>query len=287
MGVPTYVKFSKIGALSANISAPFDQRADGFVMGEGCAILILKRLSDAQRDGNRIYATIRAIGASSDGKGKGITAPNPKGQRLAIERAYNQAGINIETVDYFECHGTSTQVGDKVEATVLAECTTSSSNKPRLGSIKSNIGHLKSAAGAAALVKASLSIYHKTLYATANVENPRSDLPLDKLQIQTTTEPWIQPNGLRRAGVSAFGFGGTNFHVVLEESTRTTIKSASAAVRDLPKDITYFSVSTPSEITTAAHALLPENLFRAQHPMQFTSLFPVNPVMDGIVNSPD
>ena len=99
MGVPTYVKFSKIGALSANISAPFDERANGFVMGEGCAILVLKRLSDAERDGDRIYATIRGIGSSSDGKGKGITAPNPKGQRLALQRAYQNAGVSIDSVE--------------------------------------------------------------------------------------------------------------------------------------------------------------------------------------------
>ena len=142
-------------------------------MGEGCAILVLKRLSDAERDGDRIYATIRGIGASSDGKGKGITAPNPKGQRLALKRAYQNAGISIDSVGYFECHGTSTQVGDKVEATVLAESLQSPQSKPRLGSIKSNIGHLKSAAGAAAVVKGALSIYHKTLYATANVTSPR------------------------------------------------------------------------------------------------------------------
>ncbi len=247
MGVPTYVKFSKIGALSADISAPFDQRANGFVMGEGAAILILKRLSDAQRDGDRIYATIRSIGSSSDGKGKGITAPNPKGQRLALERAYQSAGIDISTVDYFECHGTSTQVGDKVEATVLADSITTEGHKPRLGSIKSNIGHLKSAAGAAAMMKGALSIYHKTFYGTANVEHPRTDLPLEKITIQQDTEQW-ESDKVRRVGVSAFGFGGTNFHVVLEENTPTTIQQRSAQTLPLPTEITCLSAQTPFQL---------------------------------------
>ena len=114
-------------------------------MGEGCAILVLKRLSDAERDGDRIYATIRGIGSSSDGKGKGITAPN-QGQRLALQRAYQNAGVSIDSVAYFECHGTSTQVSDKVEASVLAESLNAPQTKPHLGSIQSNIRHLKNAA---------------------------------------------------------------------------------------------------------------------------------------------
>ena len=251
MGVPTYVKFSKIGALSPDISAPFDEKANGFVMGEGCAIMVLKRVSDAQRDGDRIYATIRGIGASSDGKGKGITAPNPKGQRLAIQRAYTEANIQIQDVDFFECHGTSTFVGDKVEASVLAEFFTHSEKKPRLGSIKSNIGHLKSAAGAAALLKATLSIYNKTLYPTVNYKTPRTDLPLDKLQIQDKCEPWNSTTP-RKAGVSAFGFGGTNFHMVLEENVPVTMSTANSS--SIPDSILYFSAHNETEILEKIHA---------------------------------
>ena len=221
MGVPTYVKFCKIGALSAEHSAPFDQRANGFVMGEGCGILVLKRLSDAKRDNDRIYATIRGIGASSDGKGKGITAPNPRGQRLAIRRAYENAQFAIQTVDYIECHGTSTIVGDKVEVDVLSEIV-GAGNNVRIGSVKSNIGHLKSAAGAAAMIKAALSIYNRRLYPSINYKEPRVDLPANVVQVQRYAEDWSSSNP-RRAGVSAFGFGGTNFHIVLEESRETTI----------------------------------------------------------------
>ena len=119
MGVPTYVKFSKIGALSPTHSAPFDESANGFVMGEGCGILILKDSAMPLRDEDKIYATIRSIGSSSDGRGKGITAPNPKGQLLAVQRAYQD--IQPQSVDIVECHGTSTIVGDRVELETLSK----------------------------------------------------------------------------------------------------------------------------------------------------------------------
>ena len=156
MDPPTFVKFSKIGALSADHSVPFDEKANGFVMGEGCGVLIMKRLDDAERDGDKIYALIRGVGASSDGKGKGITAPNPRGQRMAIERAYENAGLPIESVSLFEAHGTSTQVGDKVELEVLTAALEKTGTEPKgvaIGSVKSMIGHLKSAAGAASMIK--------------------------------------------------------------------------------------------------------------------------------------
>ena len=115
MGASTFVKFCKIGALSATGTRPFDEGADGFVMGEGAALFVLKRLADAERDGDRIYAVIRGIGGSSDGKGKGITAPNPVGQRLAVERAWRNAGLSPAACTLIEGHGTSTRVGDVVE----------------------------------------------------------------------------------------------------------------------------------------------------------------------------
>ncbi len=220
MGPPTYVKFSKIGALSADGSRPFAEGANGFVMGEGCGVLVLKRLDDAERDGDRIYAVIRGIGASSDGKGKGITAPNPEGQRRALKRAYENAGVDPGTVDLFECHGTSTHVGDKVEVEALGELVAGRRSSPaRIGSIKSNIGHLKAAAGSAATIKAALAVFHRTLPPSINCVTPRSDVDFARgpLQVQTLAEPWT--SDVRRVGVSAFGFGGTNFHLVLEGYT--------------------------------------------------------------------
>jgi acyl transferase domain-containing protein/NAD(P)-dependent dehydrogenase (short-subunit alcohol dehydrogenase family)/phosphopantetheinyl transferase len=221
MGVATYAKFSKIGALSADHSAPFDETADGFVMGEGAGILILKRLPDALRDGDRVYAVIRGMGGSSDGKGKGITAPNIEGQKLALRRAYAEAGIDPVEVDLFECHGTSTVVGDKVEVEaltdVIGENRRGARGPIRIGSVKSMIGHLKSAAGAASFIKVAMALHENVLPPSINFKKARADVPLDRvpLQVQTKTEPWTGDHP-HYAGVSAFGFGGTNFHAVLE-----------------------------------------------------------------------
>ena len=225
MGAPTYVKFSKIGALSPDGSRPFDAKANGFVMGEGGAVLILKRLNDAIRDGDNIYATIRGIGGSSDGRGKGITAPNPKGQRLAFERAYREAGYGPNTVSMYEAHGTSTPVGDPTELRSLRAVLESDDTEPTtdtisIGSLKSMIGHLKAGAGAASLLKTSLALKHKVLPPTLNVETPNPEIDIENcpFRIQHDVQPWETPEGApRRAGISAFGFGGTNFHVTLEE----------------------------------------------------------------------
>ncbi|RMG21540.1 MAG: SDR family NAD(P)-dependent oxidoreductase [Methanobacteriota archaeon] len=223
MDVSTYVKFCKIGALSPDGSFPFDARANGFVMGEGVGFFVLKRLSDAIRDGNKIYALIRGVGASSDGKGKGITAPNPLGQQLAIERAYKIAGISPAEVSLIEAHGTSTKVGDVVEVETLHKVF----NKYKipkgsiaLGSIKSQIGHLKSAAGAAAIIKTALALHHKILPPSINFEtpNPKIDWANSPFYVNTKAKEWKhEPGKTRKAGVSSFGFGGTNFHIVMEE----------------------------------------------------------------------
>src|SRR5579871_5902534 len=143
MGASTFVKFCKIGALSATGTRPYAEGADGFVMGEGAGIFLMKRLADAERDGDRIYAVLRGIGASSDGKGKGITAPNPVGQKMCMERAWQNAGLSPATVTYMEGHGTSTRVGDVVEAQCMANLLSSEhlrTHSVALGSVKSNIG---------------------------------------------------------------------------------------------------------------------------------------------------
>ena len=223
MGVESFVKFSKIGALSPDGSRPYDAGANGFVMGEGGAVFLLKRLEDAERAGDQIYAVIRGIGSSSDGSGKGITAPNPIGQTKAIERAWKNAGVNPASVGLIEGHGTSTRVGDVVELNCLEEVFREF-NLPKhsvaLGSVKSNIGHLKSAAGAAGMLKTVLALHEKTLPPSANFHDPNPNINFDQMPfyVNTQAQPWqAQPGEIRRAGVSAFGFGGTNFHVVLEE----------------------------------------------------------------------
>ena len=223
MGAPTFIKFCKIGALSATGIRPFAEGADGFVMGEGAVLLMLKRLADAERDGDNIYAVLRGIAGASDGKGKGITAPNPIGQKLSIERAWQNAGLSPATATLIEGHGTSTPVGDVVEAQSLNEVL-SSYQLPRgsvaLGSVKSNIGHLKSAAGAVGLLKTALALRDKVLPPSVHCEHPNPDIDFDHspLRVNTELKPWTVPaDSVRRAGVSAFGFGGTNFHAVLEE----------------------------------------------------------------------
>ncbi|MCA9937816.1 MAG: acyltransferase domain-containing protein, partial [Anaerolineales bacterium] len=221
MDISSYVKFCKIGALSPTGTRPFGDGADGFVMGEGAAAFLLKRLADAERDGDRIYAVIRGVGGASDGKGKGITAPNPIGQQLAMARAWENAGLDPATATLIEAHGTSTRVGDVVEVESLQ--TVFGGAPPHsiaLGSAKSNIGHLKAGAGAAGLLKAALAIYHKTLPPTLNahVPNPNIDFENSPFFLNHETQEWPRRNGTpRRCGVSAYGFGGTNFHLVLEE----------------------------------------------------------------------
>ena len=133
MGAPTFVKFCKIGALSATGTRPYAEGADGFVMGEGAAIFLLKRLADAERDGDKIYAVLRGMGGSSDGKGKGITAPNPIGQKFCVERAWQNAGLSPATATLIEGHGTSTRVGDVVEAQSMAEVLSSFQSSRRIG----------------------------------------------------------------------------------------------------------------------------------------------------------
>ena len=223
MGAPTFVKFCKIGALSATGTRPYAEGADGFVMGEGAAIFVLKRLADAERDGDKVYAVLRGLGGSSDGKGKGITAPNPIGQRLAIERAWHNAALSPVTATLMEGHGTSTRVGDVVEVQSMIDVL-GGSHLPTasiaLGSVKSNIGHLKGAAGAAGFLKVALALRDKLLPPSVHCEHPNPDIDFahSPFYVNTQLRPWeIPSDGVRRAGLSAFGFGGTNFHAVLEE----------------------------------------------------------------------
>ncbi len=223
MGPESFVKFSKIGALSPDGSRPYADGANGFVMGEGAVIFLLKRLEDAEAQGDTVYAVIRGVGGSSDGKGKGITAPNPLGQQRALERAWKDSGLAPESVSLIEGHGTSTRVGDVAEVGSMNSLLGNLGlpiGSVAIGSVKSNIGHLKSAAGAAGVLKVVLGLHHKTLPPSANFERPNPAINFDQLpfRVNTTAIPWeIKPGETRRAGVSSFGFGGTNFHMVIEE----------------------------------------------------------------------
>ncbi len=221
MDPATYAKFSAIGALSPSHSTPFDARANGFVMGEGAGVLLLKRLKDAIDDGDQIYSVIRGVGGSSDGRGKGITAPSQRGQVQAIARAYEQAGYPASTVELVEAHGTSTKVGDATELSTLSQLWTdvAGQNKVAVGSIKSQIGHLKAAAGIAGVMKTVMALHTKTIPPSAGFVEPNPTVDWSNIPFYVPTQPanWQRPqHHPQRAGVSAFGFGGTNFHIALE-----------------------------------------------------------------------
>ena len=257
MGAQTFVKFCKIGALSATGTRPYAEGADGFVMGEGSAIFVMKRLADAERDGDKIYAVLRGIGASSDGKGKGITAPNPVGQKFCLERAWTNAGLSAATATLIEGHGTSTRVGDVVEAQSMADMLSSHhlpTHSVALGSVKSNIGHLKGAAGAAGVLKTVLALRDKVLPPSVNCEHPSPDIDFahSPLYVNTELKPWTVPGDVpRRAGVSAFGFGGTNFHVVLEEHIPHKLTGngkRSVAVGTFPQTAVHEAIMNTKEV---------------------------------------
>ena len=219
-----YLCFSKTQALSPRgRCATFDESADGIVISEGIAMVALKRLADAERDGDRIYAVIKGVGGSSDGKAKGLTAPLPAGQLRAMRRAYRQAGFGPASVGLFEAHGTGTVVGDTAELQSTTLLVSEDGGRPRqavIGSVKTMIGHTKATAGLAGLVKAALALHHRVLPPHRGVDRPLPILsaPDSRVYLVDEVQPWVAPvDSRRRAAVSSFGFGGTNFHVVMEE----------------------------------------------------------------------
>ncbi|MFF7754292.1 SDR family NAD(P)-dependent oxidoreductase [Streptomyces sp. NPDC007971] len=220
-GINDFVLFSSVHALSpTGRSRAFDDSADGIALGEGVACVVLKRLADAERDGDRIYGVIKGIGSASDGRSLGLTAPRPEGQRAALLRAYRNAGVSPTQVGLVEAHGTGTVVGDRTELAVLGEVFTEAGAEAGscvLGSVKSQIGHTKCAAGLAGLIKTTLALYHGVKPPTLHLERPNAawseeDSPF---AFHTRALPWAAPAAERLAGVSAFGFGGTNFHAVV------------------------------------------------------------------------
>ena len=227
-----YMCFSKTPALSPTGDAkPFSMAGDGTALGEGLGVLTLKRLDDAQRDGDRIYAVIKGVGSSSDGKGNAVYAPAASGQVRCLNRAYEAAGISPATVGLVEAHGTGTKVGDAVELSALANVYRAARAEGTwcaLGSVKSQIGHTKAAAGAAGLIKAALALHHKVLPPTIKVDQPAEVVApgVSPFYVNTEARPWLaHPDHPRRAAVSAFGFGGSNFHCVLEEADPATTAS--------------------------------------------------------------
>jgi len=217
--------FTKTPALSPSGEiSPFSDKADGTLLGEGIGLYMLKRLADAERDKDRIYAVIKGIGTSSDGRYKSIYAPRAEGQMKALRRAYQNAEVDPTSIELIEAHATGTKVGDITEYEALrkvyGDVKRLDSQWCGIGTIKSQIGHTKASAGAAGLIKASLSLYHKVLPPTLKVNqpNPKMDIENSPFYISTDTRPWLKKSDHpRRVGVSSFGFGGSNFHTILEE----------------------------------------------------------------------
>ncbi|MFD8194856.1 SDR family NAD(P)-dependent oxidoreductase [Streptomyces wuyuanensis] len=220
-GINDYVLFSSVHALSpTGRCRAFDGSADGIALGEGVACVVLKRLADAERDGDRIYGVVKGIGSSSDGRSLGLTAPRPEGQRRALERAHRNAGTSPAEVGLVEAHGTGTVVGDRTELNVLTEVFEAAGAAPGscvLGSVKSQIGHTKCAAGLAGLIKTAMALHTGVRPPTLHLERPNAAWQEDRSPFVFHREalPWAAPPERRVAGLSAFGFGGTNFHVVL------------------------------------------------------------------------
>ncbi|WP_437580046.1 SDR family NAD(P)-dependent oxidoreductase [Sorangium sp. So ce887] len=218
------VGMTKFGAMNpAGQCRAFDASANGYVRGEGGGVVVLKPLRAAIADGDRIYCVLRGSASNNDGFSNGLTAPNPKAQEEMLARAYENAGVEPGSIDYVEAHGPGTILGDPIEAGALGAVLgpSHSADRPlRIGSVKTNLGHLEAASGIAGLLKVALSLQHGLLPVSLNFEAPNPHIAFDAwhLAVQTQLEAWPLSSGPARAGVSSFGFGGTNCHVVVEEA---------------------------------------------------------------------
>jgi len=259
-----FMCFSKTPALSPTGDCrPFSDQADGTMLGEGLGMVALKRLEDAERDGDRIYAVINAVGSSSDGRAKSVYAPRPEGQAKALRRTYELAGFGPEQVELVEAHGTGTKSGDAAEfkslVTAFGESGREDTQWCALGSVKSQIGHTKAAAAAAGIFKAVIALHHKVLPPTIKVERPNPALEIERSPFYLSTEarPWVRDSRFpRRASVSSFGFGGSNFHVAMTEyAPRATVASRPAPrLRALDWELVTLSGENADEIVSRARS---------------------------------
>lgn len=245
------VCFSRIGALSfTDRCAPFQTDANGFVLGEGAGAVVLKRLSDAQRDGDRVVAVIRGVAMNNDGRGQGPLTPSSAGQAAVMRDAWRDAGCEPATAGLLEAHATATQAGDACELAALTEVFGGAAAPVPVTSIKANIGHGLSSAGMASLLKAVCAVESGVIFPQPAVRTLRAELasPTARLRVPVKAEAWERgEGGSRRAGVSAFGFGGTNVHVVIEEAP-VAVKSAPA------RGPWRVSVSAPNRELLATYA---------------------------------
>jgi len=257
-----YLCFAKTQALSPQgRPRTFDERADGIAIAEGVAAVVLKRLDDAERDGDRVYAVIKGIAGSSDGRAKGLTAPRPAGQLRALRRAYRDAGYSPATVGLWEAHGTGTVAGDRAEletVTTLLDEVNALPASGMIGSAKTLIGHTKATAGVAGLIKAALALHHRVLPPHRGVSRPLPPLrdAANPLFVCAEARPWLRLAGQpRRASVSAFGFGGTNFHATLEEHSSEDDSAARAPLSDWPVELFVWRASDEADLIASLREL--------------------------------
>ena len=256
-----FIQFCLINALSRGRIRPFQKGADGTLLGEGAGLLVLKRLADAERDGDRVYAVIQGIGTASDGRAKGLLAPRLEGQVLAIRRAYQSSGIDPHSIDLIEAHGTGTPIGDLTEIQALSAVFGGRGAGPKiaLSAVKSMIGHCMPASGAAALIKTALALHHKVLPPML-CDEPDPELHLERtpFYINTQARPWLHGQETpRRAAADAFGFGGINSHVILEEHAPTA-RSTSVSVLHAPgrSELVLLGAASAAELAARARQAL-------------------------------
>jgi len=232
----------------------FDAAADGYVRGEGCGMVVLKRLRDAVRDGDRIAAVIRGSAINHDGRSNGLSAPSGPAQESVIRACLADAGLSPTDIHYIEAHGTGTRLGDPIEIEALrsALCQGRSPDRPLVvSSVKTNIGHLESAAGIAGLIKVVLMLRHNQIPAHLNLKsiNPLLRIEDTPIEIPTTIRDWPRSEGPRRAGVSAFGFGGTNAHIILEDPPARKLKTEGI---ERPRHLVCLSARSPQALSAQA-----------------------------------
>ncbi|OBK32122.1 polyketide synthase [Mycobacterium sp. 1245111.1] len=259
MLAPSVVRaFDQTGALSPTGAChAFDADADGFIRGEGCGVVVLKRLSDAVRDGDRVLAVVRGSAVNQDGRSNGLLAPNPAAQMAVLRSAYANAGLQPQEVDYVEAHGTGTPLGDPIEARALG--TVLGRGRPEdapllIGTAKTNLGHLEAAAGIAGLIKTVLAVYRGTIPPNLHFHTPNPHIPFDQLRLKVVDkqQDWPETDQPRRAGISSFGFGGTNAHAVIEQAppAMPVIRETDPAVATL-----VVSGKSPERISLQAASL--------------------------------
>ncbi len=246
----TTIAFSKARMLSPEgVCRPFDARANGYVRGEGCGLVLLKRLSDAERDGDNILAVIRATSVNQDGRTSGISAPNSQSQVECIRAAQKQAGITPDDIDYIEAHGTGTPLGDPIEMLALGQvfgASESAAPPVYVSSVKANVGHMETVSGVAGLIKVVLMMQHDEILQLTHFESLNPHIKLDGTRIVIPTQHVAWPRGKSRriAGISSFGFGGTNTHLIVE-ATNPAVEITSPPLPERPLQLV--KLSTKSE----------------------------------------